>query len=88
MQHRDNQGLLHNENGPAITDSAGRTEYWVHGVRHNPDGPALIWPEREAEYWVHGWLIDKEIFLEWKEQDGGRLDASDAQLILKKLKHG
>lgn len=88
MQHRDNQGLLHNENGPAITDSSGRAEFWVHGVRHNSSGPALIWPNREEEYWVHGWLVSRDVFLQWKEMDGGRLETAAAQLILKKLKHG
>ncbi len=42
-QHRDENGLLHNTNGPALIDEHGNQFYFIHGKRHRDNGPAVIY---------------------------------------------
>ena len=52
-------GKYHNENGPAITHTDGKVEYYVNGIRHRKDGPAVIYSSLKEEYW-HDGLLDRE----------------------------
>jgi hypothetical protein len=39
----DDEGRMHNVEGPAIVYPDGRTSWWIHGKRHRLDGPAMEW---------------------------------------------
>lgn len=45
-------GVLHNEDGPAIIQADGRKEWWINGVRHREDGPAVERPNG-TQYWFY-----------------------------------
>lgn len=50
----NDEGLLHNLNGPAFRGSDnGREEWWRDGIRHRNGGPALTTDHRE-EWWYNG----------------------------------
>ncbi len=38
-------GVLHNDDGPAVYDYRGIIMYYKHGEVHRDDGPAIIKPE-------------------------------------------
>ena len=47
---RDAEGLLHNENGPAlIVEDFGIEQYYIHGVIHRTDGPAVVFQDTEID---------------------------------------
>jgi hypothetical protein len=50
MKHYDDNGLLHNENGPAYVVK-NHKEWWFHGKRHREDGPAVIRNNGNLEWW-------------------------------------
>lgn len=48
-------GVLHNENGPAVIHSDGYQAWYQNGVRHRVDGPAIVYPEMNLNiYYVDG----------------------------------
>ncbi len=56
-------GLLHRENGPAITKAciSGDDKYYYQAnVLHREDGPAMEFTNGAKQYWKHGKLIKKE----------------------------
>jgi hypothetical protein len=42
--YRDEEGLLHRDDGPALIDSDVQM-WWQHGVIHREDGPAVEFPD-------------------------------------------
>lgn len=44
MEHRNESGQLHREDGPAIERKDGYQSWWINGMLHRIDGPAIIWP--------------------------------------------
>lgn len=62
-------GLLHNEEGPAWVHGDGSVEYFVKGKLHRSDGPARIHANGDKEFWFDGQYQGKEIngvFYPWK----------------------
>lgn len=54
--------IFHKTDGPAITNSDGHQEWWLHGSLHRIDGPAVI-KGNIAELWVEGkWIRSIETF--------------------------
>ena len=53
-------GTKHKEDGPAVINSHGSSEWWINGVRHRLDGPAVEDLKRfegdkdYREWWVNG----------------------------------
>jgi len=45
-------GILHKEDGPALIDRDGKTEWRLHGKLHRLDGPAYEQPDGHKEWWV------------------------------------
>jgi hypothetical protein len=60
-QHRDDNGLYHCENGPALVYANGDQEWFQHGRHHREDGPAIIWGDKK-EWWLDGYEYDP---IEW-----------------------
>jgi len=53
-EYRDESGLLHKEDGPALVGKNGSKEWWIHGKRHREDGPAIESSVQKA------WCIDNQ----------------------------
>lgn len=54
---RDQNGLLHCDDGPAVTADDGSFVFYRHGRIHREDGPAvrLVFPTRiEEQFWIDG----------------------------------
>lgn len=47
-------GSKHRTDGPAVSWSDGREEWWFKNRRHREDGPALIHRGGALEWWVNG----------------------------------
>lgn len=55
IYHYDDQGELHNDDGPAIITPQGYKAWYKHGDRHRVDGPAVIDPhDGSKEWWFEG----------------------------------
>lgn len=50
-------GLLHQENGPAIEWKNEKKEWWVEGKRHRIDGPAI-----ENKNGYKEWYVDNKFY--------------------------
>lgn len=62
QEHRDEQGRLHNVDGPAVIYADGTKAYLIHGQRHRTTGPAVEWSNGEVEYWLNGQQLSEEDF--------------------------
>ncbi len=51
---RNNQGLLHRTDGPAIEWVSGTKSWWVNGLRHRTDAPAIEYSNGMREWWING----------------------------------
>jgi hypothetical protein len=49
-------GLLHREDGPAITHPDGRKIWYLHGKLHREDGPAISYPNGSQGWYRKGEL--------------------------------
>jgi len=45
-------GILNKEDGPALIDRDGKTEWYLNGRLHRLDGPAKERPDGHKEWWV------------------------------------
>ena len=52
VRHRNENGLFHREDGPAIEYEYGTKSWWINDERHREDGPAVIWSDGHVEYWM------------------------------------
>jgi hypothetical protein len=50
----DSDGKIHREDGPAVEESNGSKEWYIHGVRHRLDGPAIEWSTGYRCWYVYG----------------------------------
>jgi hypothetical protein len=57
-------GLLHCDDGPAITTAAGYKLWYRDGKLHRNDGPAYIGPCGIKEYWIGGYQYDVHQFVD------------------------
>jgi hypothetical protein len=53
-EHRNKQGLLHCEDGPALEFADGQKEWLLNGKYHREDGPAVENVSGYKEWWVNG----------------------------------
>jgi hypothetical protein len=56
MYHFDKDGLLHNENGPAV-DLGNVKRWYIRGKLHNDNGPAVIETfdcGATKQWWING----------------------------------
>lgn len=61
--YRDERGLAHREDGPAIIPCGDGCQAWLkHGEYHRLEGPARVWDDGYEEYWIDGARVDKEGF--------------------------
>jgi hypothetical protein len=51
---RDDEGLLHRDDGPARVYPGGREEWFRHGRLHREDGPAVVHANGSVKYYVDG----------------------------------
>lgn len=67
---RNQEGLLHSVDGPALEYVDGRKERWVHGKLHRLDGPAICsitsWHSYDTfdEYYIDGTYIYEQLYQE------------------------
>lgn len=50
----DEEGKLHNDDGPAIVISGMRKEWWIHGKCHRVGKPAVETSNGVNEWWRDG----------------------------------
>lgn len=51
---RNEDGLLHRIDGPAVEFADGDKHWYVKGVRHREDGPAIEHPNGHKEWYIDG----------------------------------
>jgi hypothetical protein len=54
IEHRDAQGRLHREDGPAVEHANGSTKWYLHGVRHREGAPACEYVNGTEKWYRHG----------------------------------
>jgi hypothetical protein len=54
QEWRDEQGLLHREDGPAVTNDAGENLWYHRGQLHRDGSPAVERSNGDREWYVHG----------------------------------
>jgi hypothetical protein len=52
-EYRNEQGLLHREDGPAVLCDEG-TKYYINGLLHREDGPAAVYKDGTSCYYING----------------------------------
>ena len=80
VKYRNNAGLLHRENGPAVEYEDGTVCWYNNGKRHRIDGPAIEWPNGDKEWYVD----DKRHRLDgpaWEYVDGTKEWFIDGKLV-------
>lgn len=45
-------GVLHNDDGPAVTCPNGYQSWYQNGRLHRLNGPAIEWMNGDKEYWI------------------------------------
>jgi len=56
-------GVLHRDDGPAVTNSEGDEEWYRYGKRHREDGPAVIsFNGKLKQWWINGKQLNQEQF--------------------------
>jgi hypothetical protein len=66
---RNNRGLWHRADGPAVIYSDGHQEWWLHGKWHRVDGPAVIYPNGPRFWYVQGQEITAEVLAWMRDND-------------------
>lgn len=62
-------GLLHNEEGPAWVHENGTVEYYTKGQLDRKDGPARVHVNGDKEFWFDGVYQGVErdgVFISWR----------------------
>lgn len=57
--NRDSHGLLHSEDGPALSTKEGYQVWYVHGKCHNLTGPARVYENHDKEWWIDDQFIGR-----------------------------
>ena len=79
-------GRVHREDGPAKIWPDGTMEWWFNGEIHNEDGPSAIHEYIQTTPLKYTWHIHGVgyTFDDWCK----KLDKTDEEIILLKLKYG
>lgn len=64
-EYRNEDGKLHQEDGPAVENSFGRA-WLINGTLHRTDGPAIEWNTGETAYYINGEYFTEEEFYLYK----------------------
>jgi hypothetical protein len=65
IEYKNEHGLLHREDGPAIVWNDGTKAWFINGEYHREDGPAIEWSDG-SKFW---YLNDKNYSEdEWKQE--------------------
>lgn len=72
IRYRNEQGLLHRTDGPAIEYADGTSAWYVNNQLHRTDGPAVERADGTREWWANG---HGYTFVEWLE----RINATEEQ---------
>lgn len=51
---RDDNDLLHREDGPAYITPYGYEAWYLNGLTHRKGAPAVTWPDGMVEWWWNG----------------------------------
>ncbi len=76
-EHRDEQGRLHYDSGPAVVRRNGNREYWIHGV--------MFWNHEGWLKYVHGDISIDDLL---KEENSERRRILGEKLSAKRLAEG
>jgi hypothetical protein len=63
----DENGQLHNDNGPAIEYWDGGGEWFRHGIRHRLDGPAILKMNGEISWYINGYFATDRL-TKWADE--------------------
>ena len=58
---RNEQSLLHREDGPAVIWPDGYEEWYINGKRHRLDGPAIV-GSNTTSYWIDGKIVASSLY--------------------------
>lgn len=61
--HCYEDGMLHNNDGPAIKSFTGHKEWWFNGKRHRLNGPAIITSFGLEKFYIEGKEFTKQDYL-------------------------
>jgi len=56
IQHSDENGDPHCEDGPAVIHTNGDKGWFIHGKRHRIGGPAIEWNNGDESWYQYGVL--------------------------------
>ena len=54
IEYRNDNDLLHKEDGPAIEFANGTKSWYIHGKRHREDGPAMEYADGTKCWYLEG----------------------------------
>ena len=54
IEYRNDKGILHREDGPAVEWSDGSKEWYIKGELHREEGPAREWINSTKEWCING----------------------------------
>ena len=58
IEYRNDQFLIHREDGPAIEWSDGEKHYYINGKLHRENGPAIYWEDKYKQYYMKKYYIN------------------------------
>ena len=58
FEHRNDEGKLHCDYGPAFEYADGSKEWHINGLRHRIDGPAVEYANGDKQWFSHGVKLD------------------------------
>lgn len=54
--YRNENGVLHREDGPAVMSPDGDKHWYLNGQRHREDGPAIEYSNGDKKWYINGQL--------------------------------
>jgi hypothetical protein len=54
IRYYNKEGNLHRTDGPAVTYTSGREEWYQNGEFHREGGPAVAYADGSKEWWIEG----------------------------------
>ena len=80
VTYYNDEGKLHNPNGPAVVWASGRKSYFISGKRHNPSGAALVYSDGSKYYYINGKKLTEAEFKAWQAQQSAPLHNKTATI--------
>ena len=62
MQYFSDEAMLelHREDGPAVEDTDGYKEWYIHGKLHREDGPAIEYTNGGKDWFINGERVNED----------------------------